>query len=80
MIYKSLFNIEEALYESSSSAEKKHQYQEVKRQRIYEINNKLTDLIELNKKMLELHTITRSQSALKEIIGYLESIQNNMKK
>jgi hypothetical protein len=50
-----------------------HESEQTKNQKLFEINNKLTELIELNKKLIDINCVTGGN-----IIGRLESIRDNL--
>ena len=76
MIWKKLLVITNHYRVMETLASKTHDKKENDRQKIFEINNKLSEIIKLNEKLLNVYSMARPQKWMREISELLESINS----
>ncbi len=73
-ILKELMDVNHRYEVKAINSHRNYEDMENDRQKIFEINNKLTEIIRLNEKFLDIYCKTRSEGRLREISDLLSSI------
>ena len=75
-IWKELMDVNHRYEVKAINSGRIHQRREDDRQKIFEINNKLTEIIKLNERFIDIYCKTRTEGLLREISELLRSIDS----
>lgn len=73
-IWRELANVNHRYEVEAIGSQRNYEKRENDRQKIFEINNKLTEIIRLNEKLIDIYCNTRPEGRLREISQLLSSI------
>jgi hypothetical protein len=73
-IWKELMDVNHRYEVKAINSKRIYENRENDRQKIFEINNKLTEIIKLNEKLIDIYCKTRPEGRLREISQLLSSI------
>jgi hypothetical protein len=72
-IWKELMDVNHRYEAKAINSNRIYENREKDRQKIFEINNKLTEIIKLNEKLIDIYCKTRPEGRLREISELLRS-------
>ena len=73
-IWKELMDVNHRYEAKAINSNRIYENREKDRQKIFEINNKLTEIIKLNEKLIDIYCKTRPEGRLREISELLRSV------
>ena len=76
MIWKEILVVSDSYRAKDNISNRLHEEKERDRHKIFEINNKLTEIIKLNERNIETYCKTRPDGHLREILELLRSIDS----